>query len=141
MANTFNLENAKESLENGAKEAAELIKDPSKIDELLKNLEEKLKTVPVAGSVIADVPLMISMVKSYIKKEYTVVSPKVIISMVSAFIYLIKGKDLIPDDIAFIGHLDDIAIFAAALKLVEPELKAYAEWRDNNAAAEESTNA
>ena len=83
MANTFNLENVKESLENGAQEAAELIKDPSKIEELLKNLEEKLKTVPIAGSVIADVPLMISMVKSYIKKEYTVVSPKVIISFLN----------------------------------------------------------
>ena len=93
-------------------------------------LEEKLKAVPVIGSTLSDLPLMISMIKAWIKKEYTVVSPKVIACLVGAVIYLIKKKDLISDSIPIIGHADDLAVMGLALKLSEKELKAYAEWRD-----------
>jgi uncharacterized membrane protein YkvA (DUF1232 family) len=73
------------------------------------------------------------MVKSYISKEYTDVSAKVIITMISAFLYVVKRKDLIRDNIPFIGFLDDIAVLGVALTFVDPELKAYAEWRKNKA--------
>ena len=75
---------------------------------------------------------MISMIRSYITKEYTEVSPKVIATLVAAIIYLLKGKDLIPDNIPVLGYADDIAIFAAAFMLDEPELNAYAQWRTEN---------
>ncbi|MBQ7370853.1 MAG: DUF1232 domain-containing protein [Blautia sp.] len=129
MDNTFSLDKAKEILESGAREAQELIQDPSKVDELLAQLEEKLKEVPVAGTTLAEVPLLVSMVKGYITREYTEVSPKVIASIVSAFLYLVKKKDLIPDNIPVIGLADDIAVITLALKLVEPELNAFAKWR------------
>lgn len=35
------------------------------------SLEKKLKTIPMAGSSLAYVPMMISMVRMFIKKEYT----------------------------------------------------------------------
>ena len=82
------------------------------------------------GSTLSDLPLMISMIKAWIKKEYTVVSPKVIACLVGAIIYLLKKKDLISDSIPVIGIVDDLAVMALALKLSEPELKAFAEWRD-----------
>ena len=44
-------------------------------------------------------------------------------------IYFVKIKDLIPDNIPLIGHLDDIGVAMVALKMVEPELSAYAQWR------------
>ena len=79
---------------------------------------------------------MISMVKAWIKKEYTEVSPKVIACLVGAMIYLIKKKDLIRDTIPVIGIADDLAVLGLALKLSEPELKAYAEWRDGKDTAQ-----
>ena len=126
----FNLDVVKNALEKGVAQAQELLQDPSKIDALLVQLEEKMKEVPVAGTTLASVPTMISMVKSYITKEYTEVSPKVIASMVGAFLYLLTGKDLINDKTPLIGHIDDIAVFALALNLVQPELEAYKAWRD-----------
>ncbi len=126
----FNLDVVKNALEKGVAQAQELMQDPSKIDALLVQLEEKMKEVPVAGTTLASVPTMISMVKSYITKEYTEVSPKVIASMVGAFLYLLTGKDLINDKTPLIGHIDDIAVFALALNLVQPELEAYKAWRD-----------
>ena len=121
---------AQELLDKGVEEAQEVIQNPSKVDELLLQLEEKLKEVPAIGSTLADLPLMISMVKAWIKKDYTEVSPKVIACLVGAIIYLLKKKDLISDAIPVVGILDDVAVLGLALKLSEPELKAYAEWRD-----------
>lgn len=126
----MNMEQARELLDKGVEEAEEVIQNPSKVDEILLQLEAKLKEVPAIGSTLADLPLMISMVKAWIKKEYTEVSPKVIACLVGAVIYLIKKKDLISDSIPIVGIVDDIAVLGLALKLSEPELKAYAEWRD-----------
>ena len=126
----FGVERAQEVLDSELEEAQEVMSNPSKVDEILVQLEEKLKAVPVIGSTLADVPLMIAMVKAWIKKEYTVVSPKVIALLVGAILYLIKKKDLISDSIPVVGHIDDLAVLGLALKLSEKELKAFAEWRN-----------
>ena len=110
----FDLEQAKSIVENGVGEAQELLQNPSKVDELLVTIEDKLRGVPLAGELLADVPLMIAMIKSYITKQYTDVSVKVIASMVAAFLYLVKRKDLIPDGIPLVGHVDDLAVLGAA---------------------------
>ena len=125
----FSVEKAKEILESGMNEAQMLIKEPSRVDDLLKKLEEKAKEIPMAGDLVARLPQMVAMVKNYITREYDVVSPKVIALLVSAFLYLVKKKDLIPDNIPILGHADDIAVLMLALKLSEPELDAFDAWR------------
>ena len=125
----FNMEQAQGLLDRGTEEAQEIIQNPSKVDEILIQLEEKLKSVPAIGNTLADLPLMIAMVKAWVKKEYTEVSPKVIACLVGAILYLIKKKDLIPDYIPVVGIADDLAVMGLALKLSEPELKAFSEWR------------
>ena len=129
----FSMEQAQEVLKKGIEEAESVISSPSKVDEILMQLEEKLKAVPVIGSTLSDLPLMISMIKAWIKKDYTVVSPKVIACLVGAVIYLIKKKDLISDSIPIVGPVDDLAVLGLALKLSEKELKAFAEWRAGQA--------
>ena len=37
---------------------------------------------------------------------------------------------LIPDSIPIIGIADDLAVMGLALKLSEPELKAFTQWRE-----------
>ena len=77
---------------------------------------------------------MIAMVKGYITRQYTQVSGKVIATMIAAFIYLVKKKDLIPDNIPILGLVDDLAVLGVALKFCDPELKAYKAWRDGEQA-------
>ena len=55
--------------------------------------------------------------------------------MLCAVLYLLKGKDLIRDDIPVVGYLDDIAVAGVAFKLSENELAAYEQWRSAKAAA------
>ena len=95
--NSVSIDKAKALLNSGVSQAQEMMKDPSKITDLLEQIEIKLKEVPVIGESLADVTVMISMIKSYITREYSEVSPKVIALMVSSLIYLIKKKDIIED--------------------------------------------
>ena len=130
MNSMFDLNRAKEMVEGGISEATEMLRNPQKIDSLLVQAEEALKKVPFAGDMLAKVPLMISMIKSYINGSYAKVSVKVIAAMVSSLLYLIKRKDLIPDSLPIVGHADDIAVIGFALKLCENELNEYKDWRD-----------
>ncbi len=135
MAVKIGMNQAKELLERELDGAEELLKNPPEVDELLSKLESFLRDIPVAGETLSEVPLMISMIKAYITRSYTAVSPKVIASLVGAAVYMVKKTDLIPDDMPLIGIADDIAVMLLALKISGPELKAYAEWRDGNKGA------
>ena len=135
----ISIDKAKSLLEGGISEAQELIQNPSKVDELLLQLENMLKEVPAVGETLADLPLMIAMVKGYITKQYSEVSPKVIATLVAAILYLVKRKDIIPDNIPILGIADDLAVLGLALKLSEPELEAFRAFRDGKKAAEETT--
>ena len=103
--------------------------DPSQVDDILIQLEEKLKEVPAIGETLSDLPLMVAMVKGYITKEYTRVSPKVIALLLGSFIYLVKKNDLISDKIPVLGIADDLAVLGLALKLSETELNEFSDWR------------
>lgn len=126
----FDLNQAKDIVTNGMNEAQELLQDSSKVDALLIALEERLKEIPVAGPVLANIPLTVSLVKSFIGKEYTEVPVRVIVTLVSSFIYIVKRKDLVPDYIPVVGYVDDVSVLGFALKFCEPELEAYRQWRD-----------
>ena len=132
--NEINLDKAKEILTNYTAQAEELLQNPAKVEELLQELENKMKEIPTVGEYVSRLPLMISMIRGYIRKEYTAVSPKVIVSLVAAVIYLLLGKDLIPDKTPVVGYADDLGVFVAAFALAGPELDAYAQWRAENAA-------
>ena len=120
--------------------AKDLLSEEGKVEEVLKSAEKTLSEIPGVGDKIAKLPLMFSMIRSYVTKEYTDVSPKVVASMVGAFLYLVSGKDLIPDKIPVIGLADDLGVLALALKLNESELNTYSAWREakNNTVASET---
>jgi uncharacterized membrane protein YkvA (DUF1232 family) len=129
MSDIIDKEKAQEVLGNFSAQAEKVLDDEGQLETILKGAEDRLKTIPNVGQSLSRLPLMLSLIRSYIAKEYTNVSPKVVISMVSALIYLLKGKDLIPDKTPLIGYLDDIAVTGIALKLVEKELDDYSAWR------------
>ncbi len=120
--------------ESSAKVEA-IMKDTAALENILQSAEQKLKDIPGVGQYAAKLPLMLSMIRSYIAKEYTEVSPKVVVSMVGALVYMLKGKDLIPDKIPVIGAVDDLAVLGLALQVNSSELETYAKWREEKDAA------
>lgn len=117
-------------LESNYPEAEEIINDPDALENLLQRLEEKLKMVPLAGEALSNVPVLISMVRSYANKEYPDIPLGTIIAIVSALIYVLSPIDLIPDGVPVIGYVDDAAVVLACLNMIQSDVDEYKTWRD-----------
>ncbi len=126
-------EKIQELLNESASKVEGIMKDTAALENILQSAEAKLKEIPNVGEYAAKLPLMLSMIRSYIAKEYTEVSPKVVVSMVGALVYMLKGKDLISDKIPVLGAIDDLAVLGLALQVNSKELEEYKNWRENKA--------
>ena len=130
MAEMVNEESAQSILDIGMAQAKSMLGNPESIEDLLGQVKDKVSGLPgAAASSLAKVPLMGTMVKSYVTGEYTKISPKVVACVLGALIYLVKGRDLIPDSIPILGWVDDIAVVALAIKLNEKELREFEAWK------------
>ncbi len=132
MDSCFGGKEALIELEKGYDEAKEVLNNSDKMERFLQRLERKLKIIPLAGEKLAAVPVMASLIKSYVKKEYTDVPIGTIIAVISALTYVISPIDLIPDSIPVLGYFDDAAVVAACWKLVESDIEEYTQWREKN---------
>lgn len=130
----FNLteEEIHEQIERKSDTAKELLEDSDKMECFLEQLERKLSKIPKAGEYIASIPILISLVRSYIKKEYTAIPWGSIIAIVAALVYFVSILDLIPDSIPVAGYLDDAAVLAIAIRMVKDDLDDYVKWRKKN---------
>ncbi len=137
----FDKAKAQELLESASAKVEAVMKDTAALENILQSAEQKLKDIPGIGQYAANLPTMLSMIRSYLAKEYTEVSYKVIVTMVGALVYMLKGKDLIPDKIPLIGAIDDLAVLGLALQINAQELDAYRAWREkaNNVVEEAQT--
>ncbi len=135
MSEQFSADWAKGIIEGNVQKAQSFMDNPEQIDELLGQLQQKLDSIPnAATNAFKNVPVMAQMVKSFAIREYTDVSPKVIASLVAAFVYFVKKNDIIPDSVPLIGYADDLAVAAVAMIICEPDLKAFTEWQAQKAA-------
>ena len=128
----FKNKDAKKELENGYDKAEKLLKDDQKMERFLQRLEKKLKIIPVGGETLSMIPTMVSLLRSYVKKEYNDVPIGSIIAIVSALAYWLTPGDAIPDLIPGVGFVDDAAVTAVCLKLVGSDIKEYQKWREKN---------
>jgi uncharacterized membrane protein YkvA (DUF1232 family) len=73
---------------------------------------------------------MVGLVKDYVTGAYREVPYWVMGVSAMALVYVLSPLDVIPDVIPGVGYLDDAAVVAFALKLVEKELQRYKEWKE-----------
>ena len=130
MENIVTHEEALKELEKGYEKATAILQDEDKLEKLLQRLEKKLQSIPKIGDKLAHIPVFASLVKSYVKKEYTAVPIGTIVAVVSALVYFVSPIDLIPDLIPGAGHIDDVAVVGACLVLVDTDIQEYIKWRD-----------
>ena len=128
----IDVEKAQEILDGGMKQAQDVLENNQAMSELIDKVQAKVAEYPILTDTFNDTKNLFSLLKSYVTQEYTEISPKVILTVVSAFIYLVKQKDLINDKIPVLGILDDAAIAAVALNFIKPELETYNNWKEAN---------
>lgn len=122
---------AQKELEKGYDKAEKLLNDKDQMEQFLQQLEKKLSEISGIGSTLKNVPILISLIKNYINKEYTTIPIGSIVAITSSLIYFLSPIDFIPDPIPGIGLVDDMFVILVCCKLVETDLKIYTDWREN----------
>ena len=107
-----------------------IIQDANKTEDFLREIEEKLKTIPKIGNALSNVPVLISLVRDFAKGDYKVPPIGTIVAIVAALLYLLTPIDLIPDMIPGVGYLDDAAVIGFCVKQISHDLDLYKLWRD-----------
>lgn len=77
-----------------------------------------------------DIKLMTAMIRDYYHGTYRQVPWSTIAATAAAILYFVNPLDLIPDFIPIIGYIDDLAVFAVALKFIGADLDKYRAWRE-----------
>ena len=116
---------AQKELESGMNRAEKILNDASKIEQLLDKLN--LKKIEDEFSKLL---IMTDMVKDYIKKKYTKVPKRSILSIVSAIIYFVNPFDLIPDFLPGVGQVDDLSIVLVCWKMISKDIDDYLAWKE-----------
>jgi uncharacterized membrane protein YkvA (DUF1232 family) len=108
------------------------------ISKVLKNerdIDKKMSGQEALKALLAQGRLLLSLVKDYVTGAYREVPYWVIGAAAFALVYVLSPIDAIPDIIPGVGFLDDAAVLAMCLKLVETELNRYRDWKKTREAA------
>ncbi|MGO1369759.1 MAG: YkvA family protein [Senegalia sp. (in: firmicutes)] len=122
-------EKISKQIDKNKSKAEDLLNDKKKMEHFLERLERKLSKIPFAGKYLSDVPVFISLVKSYVDKEYTEIPIGSIIAIISGLIYLLSPIDIIPDVVPGFGIVDDAAVIALVYRLVHDDIEEYKLWK------------
>ena len=102
----------------------------------LKNIEATVKKIPGVGNLLSDIPLLVSLVKSYVDGEYKDIPYNSIVAVVATLLYVVSPIDIIPDIIPVVGFTDDAMAVAFCMKMIHDDLEKYKTWRDQRNVAE-----
>ncbi len=107
-------------------------KDLENVVKKEKKLKNKFfKAVPLKRF-LEDFLLLFSLIKDYYKGNYRSVPWWTVAAIGVALLYVLNPIDLIPDFIPGFGYLDDAAVIAVCLKMVENDLNKYTSWKNAN---------
>ncbi|NQI89416.1 DUF1232 domain-containing protein [Streptococcus suis] len=109
--------------------AEALLSDQGKLEHFLQNIEKKLARLPFGGDKFSAIPGMISMVRSYVKREYATLPKGAILATIGALIYFFSPLDALPDFLFGPGLLDDAFVLNACLKLVKSDVDDFRNWQ------------
>lgn len=132
--NQIDLDKLKESFATYKNRAIEMMRDDGEMEAFLVKLEQKMAEVPLVGSELKNIPVLASLVRSYVMKEYTLAPTGTMIAVVTALLYWVFPIDLIPDGIPGVGYLDDAVVVALCWKMVETDVELYDDWHKQKAA-------
>jgi uncharacterized membrane protein YkvA (DUF1232 family) len=114
-------------IENGAQKVTD-----QDIEKVVAKSEEIEKKFTIGGPLhrfIEDGQLLISVVKDYRAGIFRQVPFGTIAAIVVTLIYVLNPFDLVPDFLPIVGQLDDAAVVAACMILIEHDLQTYKMWK------------
>ncbi len=137
MRRTISEDEAGKVLNDGAKAITD--DDIQQVINRADAIQRKFTVHSPLGRFIADVKIMLSLVKDFWNKKYREVPWWTIGAVVTALLYVLNPVDIVPDFIPFFGLLDDAAVVSACLFLIEKDLNRYKNWKDGIAVEDEGS--
>jgi uncharacterized membrane protein YkvA (DUF1232 family) len=104
--------------------------DPERLRELFEEAAEKAASIPKEPfkETWAYLQTMLRLIRAYSRGEYRAVSQSALLSIIAAINYLVDPFDLIPDEIPFLGFLDDATVIAFAVRRTREDLDDFMTW-------------
>lgn len=106
-----------------------------------RDIDKKMSGQKAFKAILEHGRLLLSMIKDYFTGAYREVPYWAIGAGALALVYVLSPIDAIPDIIPGLGFVDDAAVLAFCLKLLESELNRYKEWKATREAEVEVQNA
>jgi uncharacterized membrane protein YkvA (DUF1232 family) len=119
-----------QAFERASFEARSSIADPARLRILFEEASRKAAAVPKKA--FRDswpyIQAMLRLIRAYVRGEYRNVSEDALLSIVSAMNYFIDPFDLIPDEIPFLGFVDDATVISLAVTRTRRTLDDFMIW-------------
>lgn len=114
-------------VKQGAQKVTE--KDVEKVVSRSEDIKRKFGSGGPLGRFIEDGQLLVAMVKDYWGRQYRQLPFGTVAAAAFTLIYVLNPLDLVPDVLPIIGQVDDAAVVAGCLILIEQDLRAYRQWK------------
>jgi uncharacterized membrane protein YkvA (DUF1232 family) len=102
-----------------------------------EDIDKKMAGQKAFKAVLSQGRLLLSLIKDYFTGAYREVPYWAIGAGALALVYVLSPIDAIPDIIPGLGFVDDAAVLAFCLKLIESELSRYKQWKETREAEAE----
>ncbi len=118
------------------KTAAEVLKRRARLLRVLQQAGKKLVRHEGALShVVEDLRTMIRLAYAWGHRAYPSIPWRSLLYVVAALLYFLNPVDLIPDALAGVGFVDDMAVIGAVVRAIRLDLDAFRQWESEREAA------
>jgi uncharacterized membrane protein YkvA (DUF1232 family) len=109
--------------------AARMLRNRFRVLALTRDVYRKLKgNEGSLRDAVGTTVVLTRLVRAWARREYRGVPWKSLTYAVGALLYFVNPLDVIPDALAGLGFVDDIAVLAAVAKSVQGDLEKFEAW-------------
>ena len=104
--------------------------DPETLNALFEEAAAKVASIPqtALNELGPYLQAMLRLIRAYARGDYRNIARDALLTVVAAIGYLVDPFDLIPDEIPFLGFVDDATVIGFAVSRTRPALDQFMGW-------------
>ncbi|MEM9444243.1 MAG: YkvA family protein [Verrucomicrobiota bacterium] len=120
------------SFRNAQSKAESYANNPLKLEELMKEAQNKSKRIHKGPllEIWSYLMAMFRLIRAYYSKTYRHIPWSSILMIIAGIVYFVSPMDMIPDWIPALGFLDDAAVLGFLIKMLRNDLNRFMKWEE-----------